>query len=436
MNIFDIFKREQTQAPVPAFASIPQTDTAEEVATPQNTGANFGIQKVSVGSADAALRIAAWYRGVELRANTMSQLLMQYQRFDTKGQNFVQFSRGDRAKRMNYLLQVQPNPTMSWSVMMRQSEINIIHDGNAVWYIERDGGEEVGFWLCSSASLNPIDMTYTISYNTYGGVMTKTAVPASDIIHIKNTFTQNNGLVGIPTLAFARDVLTLAATNERQTLETVGKGGKMKLLVQEEKAASFGINGRASKKELQKITDQLNEDIYQKDVVLLNNIAGVTPISQTSQQQELQAIRDMSVKDIARLLGCPLSLLMDYSNSSYKTPEAASQELLNRCVAPRIREWEDEFNAKLIGPEGFGKLRFHLCELPLLRMDLKQQADIDKLHLETGVMSVNELRSRYDLPAIDEGDRHYISTNLAEVGSQKLSGQPSINDTTQEGGEQ
>ena len=33
---------------------------------------------------------------------------------------------------------------------------------------------------------------------------------------------------------------------------------------------------------------------------------------------------------------------------------------------------------------------------------------------------MNELRSQYDLPSIEEGDAHYVSTNLAEVGSEKL----------------
>ena len=60
-----------------------------------------------------------------------------------------------------------------------------------------------------------------------------------------------------------------------------------------------------------------------------------------------------------------------------------------------------------------------MCELALKRLDAKGQAEIDKLHLDSG-WSVNELRSQYDLPSIPEGDAHYVSTNLAEVGSEKL----------------
>ena len=41
------------------------------------------------------------------------------------------------------------------------------------------------------------------------------------------------------------------------------------------------------------------------------------------------------------------------------------------------------------------------------------------MHMETG-WSVNEIRALYDLPAIEGGDLHYVSTNLAELGSDKL----------------
>ena len=110
---------------------------------------------------------------------------------------------------------------------------------------------------------------------------------------------------------------------------------------------------------------------------------------------------------------------MEDAGSSYKMPEHATQEFLLRTIQPRIREWEDELNSKLLREEDFGRRRIHVCELALRRLDAKGQAEIDKLHMETG-WSVNEIRSQYDLPNIEGGDLHYISTNLAELGSEKL----------------
>jgi hypothetical protein len=80
----------------------------------------------------------------------------------------------------------------------------------------------------------------------------------------------------------------------------------------------------------------------------------------------------------------------------------------------------------------FGSRRFHMCELPLLRMDLEKQAKVDQLRLQMG-WTVNEIRKQYDMPGIDKGDTAYVSTNLAELGSDKLSqnagGRPSEENT-------
>ena len=73
---------------------------------------------------------------------------------------------------------------------------------------------------------------------------------------------------------------------------------------------------------------------------------------------------------------------------------------------------EDEMNAKLLTADDFGKRRIHICELPLRRLDPVGQANIDKVHLETGAMTINEIRQQYDRPAVKDGDEPMASANL------------------------
>lgn len=386
----------------------------------QAKGVSFADNAVQVNSPTAALNVAAFYRGVELRARTVSMLKMEYQKLDRMGKNYVQYDRAE-GKRINYMLQVQPNPTMTWPVMMMQAEILRIMQGNAVIYVERGiDGEISAFWLCQQASLNTITMQYEIAYNSIRGVVSKSEVPATDVIHIKNTFSNNNGLTGVSTLAYARRTLSIAATNDKLTQENAAKGGRLKLLVQEDNKGGFGLS-KNNRKELKQAKDELNQDVYKEDVVLLTNALGVTPISMNAQDMQLLSTRAFSVAEIARLLSVPRNLLMDDSNSSYKTPEAATQEFLARTISPSVTEWEAEMNAKLLGVEGYGSLRYHLCELSLTRLDPMGQATLNEKMLQIGAKTVNEIRQEYDLPAVKEGDRSYISTNLAELGSDKLS---------------
>ena len=75
---------------------------------------------------------------------------------------------------------------------------------------------------------------------------------------------------------------------------------------------------------------------------------------------------------------------------------------------------------KALAAADFGVRKFHMCDIPLLRLDKKTQADVDEKRLRTGTATVNELRKQYDMPAVKDGDIVYVLTNLAELGSPKL----------------
>ena len=57
-----------------------------------------------------------------------------------------------------------------------------------------------------------------------------------------------------------------------------------------------------------------------------------------------------------------------------------------------------------------------------MRLDKEAQAKVDLQMLQTGAASVNEIRQQYDRPSVEGGDTIYVSTNLAELGSEKLRG--------------
>ena len=97
-------------------------------------------------------------------------------------------------------------------------------------------------------------------------------------------------------------------------------------------------------------------------------------------------------------------------------------EYLSRTIAPDGAEMEAECFRKFLSIFDYGQHRFHMCEQPLLRLDKEAQAKVDQLQLQTGAATVNEIRAQYDRPSVPNGDIVYVSTNLAELGSQKLNG--------------
>lgn len=424
MGFFSNFFTPTGSLPIQQRETTPGTITTTDPDDSSNQpvmGSDWQAQVVRPYGKQSLL-IPAWFRGVSLLMQTMGQMTIQYQRMDSDGANFVESKWGD-GKRLNYLLQVRPNPLMTASVMQEQIEYRKIYYGNAFVYIERDEFDwPKALWLCTGGGYNPITDMYTLTYNGVRGPRIRFMTESRNVLHFKNHFLDEGYYMGIPTLDYAFKALEIAATADEQALQDVAKGGRQKIILQQERATPQGTRNRANRGELKRMRDQFASDwSSSNDVLLLSDVANPTVISQTSQQLQMLETRAFSVTDLSRILGVPRIMMMEDQGSNYKMPEHATQEFMLRTIQPRIREHEDELNSKLLTTEDFGRRRIHVCELALRRLDAKGQAEIDKMHLEAG-WSVNELRAAYDLPNIPNGDAHYVSTNLAEVGSEKLRG--------------
>jgi HK97 family phage portal protein len=398
--------------------------------TPAAKGANIAGSVTYAASEQSSLTVPAFYRAITLRADTMARLRMQYQRRTADGCFTIDLG-PTRGKRLNYLLQCEPNPLTNWTSFMRQVEIRRLLQGNAYIYIERDSQDEVvGLWLCAQGEMLSMS-EYQLMYYIGTTPMYITA-PSRDVIHLRNTITTSNGVKGVPLLTFAARTLNLAATQEQMALDTFSKGGRHKIVLQEQPQQNMGL-GKVASKEMENLRRRIEEDLPNNDVLYVPNVASIENISQTFGELELSTMRKLSVADISRLTAVPRALLGDDSNSSYKTPEAAMLDFYNNGIAPQIAEDEDEFNRKLLGLAGWGNHRFHLCEDSLFRLDRQSQALWNKNRMETGVVSINELRAEQELPPIKNGDDHYVSTNLAVAGSAKLTGgEPTTETNTEE----
>ncbi len=398
--------------------------TASSSTTTSTTGSSYEEKVVRPRTPQAALTISSVYRAIELRAKTEAQFQMQYQRLSTAGGNFVPDMWGE-GRTMNYLLQVQPNPLMSAASFFELIPIHRLILGNAVVYIERDElMNPIAFWITNTASYNTENGTYTLTYTGEFGEVCMTNVPRTNVLHFLNTFRTSNNLWGIPTIRYALDTLALVKTESNQALESAAKGGRVKLLLSEDRSSGQGLlsNGMFDSAEMKKYAQEIDGEIYSQDVVSLRGLDKIQSISMTAAEMQMIELLGMGMDDVARFFGTPRPLLMLDTNSHYTTPTNATLEYLSRTIQPDIMEMEQEFERKLLNVYDFGKRRFHLCEQPLLRLDKEGQAKVDKLNIETGAKSVNEVRKQYDLPSVEGGDKLYLSTNLAELGSEKLRG--------------
>ena len=416
-NLFRLLKLEVTPAPI---GVVPATTTEKQSSV---TGASYSERVVYARDPMTALTVSAVYRAVELRAKTIGVMPVQFRKKDRERGNFT-VDMGRYGKRINYLLQQEPNPVMSAASMWELVTINRLMTGNGFVYIERDEmGLPIHLWLVRMGSYDLVTGTYNVSYLGENGYIIKVNVPREDVLHFPNTFRMQNGFWGISTLQFALETLALNKTLRAQSLETAGKGGRVKLLIGEQQQGSVSpiAMGLFDKSEMDKYAQELQQKMYAgQDVLAIRGLGEVKQISMT--QAEMQAIEQsgLTLDDCARFWATPRPLLMLDTNSHYNDYQNATMEYHTRTILPDTKDMEKEIFRKLIGFDGYNQYDIHICEKPLLAMDPERKAKYYESMLRTGTMTVNEIRAEEDMPSVGEkGDIPYVLTNLMELGSEK-----------------
>ena len=407
-------KREATPAPIGGVPGVPDSTM------PQGgnvTGASFQERIAFVRGPEQALCTGTVYRAVNLRADTMSVMPVQYQRKDYEKGNYYVDMRG-LGKRINYLLQEEPNPIMNASDLWKLVEINRLFYGNAFVYIERD---EFGFplhlWLVRTGGYNINNGSFVgITYLTDHGYVTMPEVSSEDILHFPNTFRFQNGIWGISTLQYAIETLSLNRTLRQQSLETAAKGGRVKLLIGEEKPASgqgtlaFGL---MNKGEMDKYAQELQQKMYAgQDVLAIRGLDKVQNISMNAQEMQMFEQLGGTNDDVARYFGCPRPLLMLDTNSHYNDYQNATMEFHTRTILPQKTGNEKEIARKLIGFKDYGTRRIHICEDPLMVMDPERRAKVALMKLQASIATPNEIRAEFDMPTVEDGNTPMASANL------------------------
>ena len=456
-NIFGGHKRESLTPQQQAKAGIPASTDPNHPTNQQQKqdgGGSFEERIVSARHPRVALTVSAVYRAVELRAKTIGQMQMQYQVRDREGGNFVMDVTKPRQNqvsfgtRLNYLLQVEPNPMMSAQSLWEQVTVNRLMLGNGFVYIERDElGEPKYLWLAECGGYNLGTNTYVITYMGDKGIVKNKIAPREDVLHFPNTYRERNGFWGLSTLRFAFDTLSLIKTEGRLALETAAKGGRIKGIISEKQPAqgagtlSFGLLNQG---EVNNTAKEMQRKFYSgEDIVSMHGLEQFQNLSLSAQDMQMIELLGMSHDDVARFYATPRPLLMMDTNSHYTTYTNATMEYLSRTIAPDGAEMEAECFRKLLNIYDFGQHRFHLCEQPLLRMDKETQAKIDGYHLQNG-WTFNEVRAEHDLPAVEGGDEPMGSANLmtlkalmakADAATQLKPGNYTVGETPKEGKE-
>ncbi len=395
---FRLFRRE---------SNIPGTAVTESQA-PGAGGTSFTPRKVSVSSEHAALTVGSVYRAVDITASSIAMMTLRYMRLNSHTGCYVVDDRPKVGGHLNYLLGVRPNRQQNafqfWKAVVQRIRLH----GNAFILPVRDVMQNIVELVLVRATYFPATDTVVVAdevqpqYNgTYMG---------REVVHLMN-ITEDGGYIGKSTLKYAFRTLGLMATSDELSLESVAKGGRVKGLITEADSHLTGF-GRYDPKQMEKAVQELSEKMSREDITYMPHDGKFQQLSLNAQEMQIIEQKKFGVSDVARFFGVPRNLLMDDSNSSYKTPEASNLEFLARTLQPLACEIESEFTSKLLYEDEYPTHKFEFDKHRLFMLDINTMGAWKKNRLQTGTATVNELRSEENLPRVEGGDRIYVDANV------------------------
>jgi HK97 family phage portal protein len=283
--------------------------------------------------------------------------------------------------------------------------------GNALAFINRNSFFE-------PASLIPIQFGDWSVYKTQDGLPVYTVrgkqYPHTAVLHVRGM--SNDGVLGMSPIAVLAETMGLALA---------GRGH----------ASNFFRNGTTPSGVLESPVELTKEqvDVLRGEIekyyagshntgrpMVLYGGMKWAGMSLNARDAQLLESRKFDVEEIARAFRVPLHLLQSTEKSTTwgSGIEQMNIGFIEYTLRPWLVRWEQALNKSLLTTEQIDQGYYFEFNLDaLLRGDFKTRMDGYKIAIESGIVTINEVRAKENLPALppDIGDVTYRPLNTARA---------------------
>ena len=128
-----------------------------------------------------------------------------------------------------------------------------------------------------------------------------------------------------------------------------------------------------------------------------------------ARSSQLAENRDFQERELSKLFGVPLDILKGGENGDI---EKTFTLFLTNAVLPIATSIQDCINSNMIPLEERGRIYFEYDYNNIQKTSLAARIDSYSKQLTTGVLSVNEVRRKENLPENEAGDTLFVPSNL------------------------
>ena len=134
-------------------------------------------------------------------------------------------------------------------------------------------------------------------------------------------------------------------------------------------------------------------------------------ITITPDEAQFIETRKFQAEEVCRIYSVPTSLVQLPSQTTFNNVEQQNLQFARHTIAPWAKRIEQEIDRKLIQsferPEVYSKFTMD----DLYRGDLAARTNFYQQMLTSGVVSINEVRSKENLNPVEGGDTHTVQIN-------------------------
>jgi HK97 family phage portal protein len=150
-----------------------------------------------------------------------------------------------------------------------------------------------------------------------------------------------------------------------------------------------------------------------RSVVILEGGMTATNFANSSVDAQVLNVERITRNRVATVYNLPPHMLGDYTDTSPGNTEQQTLEYLTLTIGPKVEQWEEEFNRKVLTPEMYAQgYRFRFDVTSLTRTDVKTTAERNQMAIRGGWRKPNEVRAELGLPPDPVGDLLMSSRDL------------------------
>ncbi|MDW4218169.1 phage portal protein [Staphylococcus saprophyticus] len=307
------------------------------------------------------------------------------------------------------LLTVSPNNSMSSFDFINQIETCRNEKGNAYVLIERDVfAQPEKLYLINpdvvqmAIENNSKELFYMIHATTGNELV----VHNTDMLHFKH-IVASNMVQGVSPIDVLKNTMDFDNALREFNLAEMQKPESFIL--------KYGTNVSKEKRE-----DVLSDfkSFYEENGGILFQEPGVEidPLPKKYVSEDMVASENLTRERVANVFQLPAVFLNAKGGTNFTKNEELNRFYLQHTLLPIIKQYEEEFNRKLLTKNDRQKGQYFKFNVKsLLRADSATQAEVYFKAVRSGYYGINDIREWEDLPPVEGGDKPMISGDLYPI---------------------